>query len=298
MSRDPRDLLRALRPAQWSKNAVVLAAFLFALGDTRQQVPLSAVGAALAAAVLFCMASSAVYLVNDLHDRDADRRHPTKRLRPIAAGRVAQRTALTAAAGLAAVALAGALVLSPPFAGVMAGYFLLQAAYTFLLKDLPMLDVVVIAAGFVLRAVAGAAAIPVTVSPWLLVCTFLLALFLALCKRRQELMRPPAASEAPPTRRSLRYYDARRLDQWIAAAAACTLTCYAIYTVAPDTVAKFGNARLLATLPFVVFGLLRYLHLVYRRDLGETPERILLTDAPTLANVALYGLAVAWLLAR
>lgn len=290
-----RDLLRAARPAQWTKNAVVFAPFIFALGDAQQQVSLSDWGRAAAAAVLFCLASSAVYLVNDVHDRDADRRHPDKRRRPIAAGRIPPRQALTAAAAMAAAAMAGGLVLSASLALVLAAYLVLQAAYTFLLKDWVLVDVAVIAAGFVLRAVAGAVAVRAAASPWLLVCTFLLALFLALCKRRGELAHTTAAP--PPTRDSLRFYDARRLDRWIAAAAACTLSCYAIYTVAPDTVAKFGNARLLGTLPFVIFGLLRYLHLVYRRDLGERPEQILLTDAPTLVNVALYGLTASALLA-
>lgn len=290
-----RDLLRAMRPAQWTKNAVVFAPVLFAMGDQGQQLPPTAFGAAAGAAILFCLASSAVYLVNDVHDREQDRVHPVKKNRPIAAGRLSPRVALTAAGGLAGAALIGGILLSPAFALALTTYLVLQTGYTFLLKEFALVDAVLIAVGFVLRAVAGAGAIHAAISPWLLVCTFGLALFLALCKRRQELVRS-RDPEMPRSRTSLARYDRHRLDRAIALTASATLACYAMYTVSPDTVAKFGDTRLWMTIPFVLAGLGRYLHLVYRRDLGERPERILLTDAPTLIIVASYGGVVARLL--
>lgn len=287
--------LNALRPAQWTKNLVVFAAFPFALWDRHQDLSAwSGLARVLPAALLFCLASGSVYLFNDLLDRDADRRHPVKRKRPIASGRIAPRPAAAAAALLAAAALGGAALLSLPFARVLAVYLSLQAVYTCLLKRLALVDILVIAAGFVLRAIAGAVILEVSISPWLLLCTFLLALFLALCKRRHE---KSLSNGDAAYRPSLRAYDVRLLDQLIAITSSTTLVSYAIYTLAPETVDKFGNARLGFTIPFVLFGVFRYLDLVYRHDRGDRPERILLTDGPLLANVLLYGVAVILLLA-
>jgi len=194
-------------------------------------------------------------------------------------------------AGLAAAAAAGAVALSRPFAAALGAYLAMQALYSLALKRVPLVDVIVIAAGFVLRAIAGARAIRAAISPWLLLCAFLLALFLALCKRRGErhrLDQPDRWSARP----ALAGYGERLLDQLIAIVASATIACYSIYTLWPDTIAKFHTHRLVYTVPFVIFGLFRYLDLVYRHDEGGEPEHVLLTDLPTLANLALYVAAV------
>ena len=287
-------LLRALRPKQWTKNAVVLAALVFALGDPSQGVAGRGIThdlwLALAAAVLFCLASSAVYLINDLRDVELDRAHPVKRLRPIAAGELSLGLARTLALALAGLALAGAGWLDRQFFLVLAAYLALQVAYTFGLKRVAMLDVFIIAAGFVLRALAGAVVIHVLISPWLLICTFLLALFLALCKRRHELVTAPESG--PSTRPSLRQYDRGLLDVLVPMVGSATLVCYSVYTLWPETVEKFGTPNLAFTIPLVIFGLFRYLDLVYRREEGGRPEQLLLTDPPLLATVLLYGATV------
>ncbi len=284
-------VLRSLRPKQWTKNGLVLAAALFALGDPGQQVGLDAAGRALLATALFCLASSAVYLFNDIRDVELDRLHPTKRLRPIAAGELSVGLAGALAVLLLAVSLSGAALLNRAFLEVLGGYVALQLAYTYGLKRVALLDVFIIAGGFVLRALAGAVAIPVEISPWLLLCTLLLALFLALCKRRHELV--VVADAGGDTRPALRGYDERLLDQLIAIAGGATLVSYGIYTLSPDTVQKFGTTRLGLTIPFVAFGLFRYLDLVYRHEKGGRPEQILLTDLPLLADILLFGLTAA-----
>jgi 4-hydroxybenzoate polyprenyltransferase len=284
-----------MRPKQWTKNGVVFAAFMFALGDANQQVPLSAGWVVLLAVLAFCLASSGIYLINDVRDAEADRAHPQKRNRPIASGRVPPRLAIAVAIQLLTAALILSVVLRPAFAAVIGAYILLQILYTLWLKHLAMIDVFVIATGFVLRADGGAVVIHVFVSPWLLVCAFLLAMFLGLCKRRQEYVRTDSDVERI-TRTSLRHYDEKLLDQLIGIVASATLVCYAIYTLAPETVEKFGHSRLIYSLVFVMFGLFRYLHLVYRRDLGERPEHVLLTDIPLLADLALYAATVMVLL--
>ncbi len=281
--------IEALRPAQWTKNAVVLAPFFFAWGDRTQQVSAGLFGPAALAATLFCVVSSAIYLLNDVRDVAQDRLHPVKRLRPIAASRLSPAAAMAGFAVLLAAGLAGALALSHPFAAVVAGYALLQILYSVCLKRVALLDVFVISAGFVLRAMAGGAAIGVALSPWLLLCAMLLALFLALCKRRHEKRFVADASEHRP---SLGGYDARLLDQLIGIAAAVTIVSYAMYTLSHDTVLKFGSSSLGFTIPFVMFGMFRYLDLVYRHEKGGHPEQVLLTDVPTLVNLALYALTV------
>ena len=282
--------VRAMRPKQWTKNAVVLAAFFFALGDRQQGVVLAAVWTAIEAALLFCLASSAVYLLNDVRDLPLDRAHPKKRFRPIAAGELPVPTAIGMATTLLAVSLAGSWWLSRDLALVIGGYVVLQAVYTLGLKRVALVDIFVIAAGFVLRALAGAVAVRATISPWLLLCTWLLALFLALCKRRHE--KVVLSDFGGETRESLGQYDERLLDQLIAIVSSATLVCYALYTLWPDTVEKFGTAKLGLTIPFVIFGLFRYLDIVYRHEKGDRPEQILLTDVPLLVDLALYGLTV------
>lgn len=281
-------LFRLLRVNQWTKNAVVFAAFFFALGDRNQSLSLRLFWKASLAALAFALASSAVYILNDLKDAPKDRLHPIKRRRPVAAGEVGPGSALAVSAAVLAAGLWGSWQIAPRLFAVTAAYFAMQLAYTFGLKAVSLLDVMIIAAGFVMRAIAGAEAVRVPISPWLLVCTFFLALFLALCKRRHEKISLAGFG----TRASLDGYDEKLLDLLVAVAAGATIVVYSIYTLWPDTVAKFGTNRLAATIPFVVFGVFRYLDLAYRREQGERPERVLLTDLPLLLDVALFGATV------
>ena len=286
--------IRLLRVEQWTKNAVVLAAFLFALGDRHQDLTWRMGWKSLLAVLAFALLSSAVYIVNDWRDAPRDRLHPVKRHRPIAAGLVPVPLALFVAALLAAIALTGAWLLHPApplFAGVLLTYLLLQIAYTAGLKRVPLLDVILIAVGFVLRALAGAVVLDVTISPWLVLCAFFLALFLALCKRRHEKAALAPGATPSATRAALDGYSRHLLDHLIAVSASTVLVSYSIYTLWPDTVAKFGTPYLGLTIPFVVFGLFRYLDLVFRHEKGERPERILLTDMPLIIDVLLFGLA-------
>ena len=286
------DSIRAMRPTQWTKNAVVLAAFFFAYGDRTQETPLtlSALWIAIVAAGLFSLVSSGIYIINDLIDIENDRAHPRKRYRPIAAGRVGPTHAKLLSLLCLGVGLGGGYVLSPTFAAVLGTYLVMQIAYSTVLKRIALVDAFVIAAGFVLRAMAGAVAITVTISPWLLLCTFLLALFLALCKRRHE--KVVTEDTATAQRESMQGYDAQLLDQLIAIVSAATILSYAIYTLWPETVAKFGSHKLGFTVPFVLYGIFRYLELVYRHEKGDRPEKLILSDVPLLVNVALYGLVV------
>ena len=289
------DLVRALRPQQWTKNALVGAAFFFAYWDRLRITPLELrdLDRVIPAVMLFSIVSSGVYIFNDLRDREADRHHPVKRNRPIAAGRIAPLPALLLGLGLLCVGLIGAYLLSGAFTIVLCGYVLMQVAYTLFLKQVALLDTMVIAAGFVLRAIAGAVVLTdVTISPWLLLCTFLLAMFLALCKRRHEKLL--AGPDDPALhRRNLTQYDAKLLDLLIAVIAAATIVCYALYTLWPETVAKFGTSALGFTIPFVIFGIFRYMDLVYRHEEGGRPEKILLSDLPILLNALLYAVTVA-----
>jgi len=284
-------LLRAMRPAQWTKNSVLFAAFVFGYGDRALEVTWREGLQVIPAFVLFCMVSSAIYLCNDVRDRKHDRQHPIKKYRPIAAGLLAPRRALLSAALLLLVALPLGVVLSPPFAMVLASYLLLQVLYSAVLKNVALLDVFVIASGFVLRAIAGAALLQIPISPWLLICTFLLALFLALCKRRQEKASIEAGAGARQ-RISLQKYDLLLTDQLIGIVAAATIVTYAIYTLWPETIQKFGSPHLAFSLPIVMFGLFRYLDLLYRENKGDRPENVLLTDPPMIGTILLYGIFV------
>ncbi len=281
---------RALRPNQWTKNAVVMAAFVFALGDRHQAVSLGQLGDAVGAMLTFCLISSGIYLLNDIRDVERDRLHPTKKFRPLAAGEISVKGSLLLAFASLAAGLTGAGFICPRLALVEAGYVLLQIIYTVWLKHIGLIELFVIAGGFVLRAVAGAVTVDVVFSPWLLLCTLLLALFLALCKRRHEKVIIDATGS--DTRPSLGSYNERLLDQLIAIVSTATIVFYSLYTLWPNTIEKFGTAKLALTIPFVMFGLFRYLDLVYRHEQGGRPEKILLTDIPLIVNILLYGLTV------
>jgi len=240
--------------------------------------------------VIFCGLSGAIYLLNDVADRDKDRLHPDKRTRPIASGRLSVRTAVAAAAVLIVVGLAAAVWLSPPFAVAACAYVVLLSAYSAWLKHVVIVDVLVVAIGFVLRAAAGALVIGVAISGWLLICTILLALFLALGKRRYEVL--TLEEDAGRHRPILTEYSAGLLDQMIAVVTASTVTAYALYTMSPETVSKFHTSLLPATLPFVLYGVFRYLYLLYHRQLGGNPSEIIVRDPPMLLNTLLWLLVV------
>jgi 4-hydroxybenzoate polyprenyltransferase len=279
-------LIVSLRPAQWSKNLFVLAPLVFAEG----LFDAALMGRGLLAFAVWSAAASSVYLVNDLHDRPKDRLHPLKRLRPIASGALPAVAAAVAAAVLAAAALAGALYLGQRFTVLLLAYLVLNAFYSFALKNVVILDVMVVALGYVLRVEGGAAAIAVEVSHWLLLCTIFVALFLAFSKRRHELV---LLSENAAGRRDvLLHYGPIFLDQMINVVTASTLLCYALYTLAPETVEKFGTNALIYTLPFVLFGIFRYLYLVYQVTDQRSPTEAILRDFPFVLNVALWGAAV------
>jgi 4-hydroxybenzoate polyprenyltransferase len=233
------------------------------------------------------MASSAVYLINDIKDRDADRAHPLKRLRPIASGEFPVKQAIFLALLLLLTGTVLSLQLPVLFTWILAGYIAMQFVYTFGLKRIAYVDVFIIAIGFVFRAIAGAMAISVRISPWLLLCTFLLALFLALCKRRHE----KGLFEESDTRhrQALTGYSRQLLDIQIGITAAATVVCYSIYTLAPETINRFGTNRLGLTIPFVLFGIFRYLALVYTHDEGDRPEKVMLTDKTLIFTVICYA---------
>jgi 4-hydroxybenzoate polyprenyltransferase len=285
-------LLVSLRPDQWTKNLIVFAALIF----SRQLLDPAALALASAAFLIFCALSGAVYLINDVSDREADRQHPTKQRRPIASGALSPAVAMVWAAGLSGVALASAFVLKPLFAVSAAAYLTLFVLYTRWLKHIVILDVMSIAIGFVLRAVAGGVIIGVPISDWLLVCTILLALFLGFAKRRHELTL--LTDGAKGHRRILEEYDPYLLDQMIAIVAAATLVAYIIYCVSPETHAYFGTDWLVLTTPFPIYGLFRYLYLVHRKEGGGSPSEMLLVDRPLLGCVALWGLAVVVIIYR
>jgi 4-hydroxybenzoate polyprenyltransferase len=269
----------------------VAASFFFAYCDPAQGLrgnglkPFLAAGVAMA---LFIMLSGAVYAFNDLRDMDHDRLHPVKRLRPVASGDVSPRAALTMAVVLSVGSIACAAAISLPLAAVLSAYAALQLLYTLKFKHLPLVDVFVIAFGFVLRAVAGVAVVNARVSPWLLLCTFLLALFLALCKRRQE--KATRAIEAQRT--SIKSYDIPLLDSLISVAASATIISYSLYTLSAETTGRFGTPLLWLTIPVVIFGVFRYMHLVHAAGEGERPERVLLTDKGIIATVAIYAIVI------
>ncbi len=288
----PGDILQALRPNQWTKNAVVFAALFFALGDKTLSVPLSSFFQVSLACLFFCFASSGIYIINDLRDLKADQAHPIKKFRAIAAGRVSIPLITSISILLLVTALGGSLRISASFTYVLSIYVGLQFIYTFWLKQIALVDIFIISLGFVLRAAGGGLAmtVPTPISPWLLVCAFLLALFLALCKRRHEKIL--LEGTARHHRASLEFYDTKLLDQLIAIVSATTIVSYAIYTLSPETAHKYGTSLLAITIPFVMFGIFRYLDLVYRKEGGGRPEKTLLTDIVLIVDLCLFGLCL------
>ena len=283
-------LLVSLRPEQWPKNLLVLAGVVF---GGRLLEP-SAVAIAAAALAIFCALSGAVYLFNDVADRDADQKHPLKRERPIASGQLPTTSAVGTGVVLTAGGIAGAFSIGTEFGTIAATYVAALVLYSVALKHVVILDVLMIAAGFVLRAIAGAVAVDVPIGHWLLVCTTLLALFLALSKRRHELVL--LADGATEHRRILEEYSPYLLDQMIGVVTSSTLIAYTVYATSPDTAARLGTGKLGLTIPFVLYGIFRYLYLVHQKRGGGSPAAMLLNDRPLLGCVALWAASVIALL--
>jgi 4-hydroxybenzoate polyprenyltransferase len=279
-----RALVETLRPQQWVKNGFIFAALMFSQSLTRwdrcRQV--------LLAALVFCLVSSATYVLNDIMDASEDRHHPIKKLRPIASGRLDVMTAGIVGAILGAVGLIAAWRLNSSFFAIVAAYLALNVLYSLFLKRVFLLDVFIVAAGFLFRVIAGGLVIHVAISPWLIVCTTLLALFIALSKRRHELVL--LGDRASNHRAILADYSPYFLDQLISIVTASTVVSYALYTLSPDVQSKFPGKRLEMTIPFVLFGIFRYLYLIHHGEQGGNPTRSLFTD-PVLLSVVLFWAA-------
>lgn len=281
-----RMLVVSLRPQQWVKNTLVFGGLIF----SRSLLHWEVVRLSLFAFAIFCMASSSIYLLNDLCDVDADRNHPLKRLRPLASGEFSLNLARGSMCLLLIGSVSLALLLRPAFAYVLGIYLVLNVAYSLGLKRVVILDVMTIAFGFVLRAVAGALVIGVIASPWLVLCTLMLALLMGFGKRRHELNL--LQEEAHSHRQSLDGYSLQFLDLMMTITAGAALVTYALYTMADETVARFNSHSLVLTVPFVLYGIFRYLFLVHKRNGGGDPARLLVTDLPTLINLGFWVIVV------
>lgn len=279
-------LVRLLRPAHWAKNVFVLAPVVFAQELTNAE----AVKSAVLAFAAFCLASSAVYVFNDIRDREEDRRHPFKRHRPLAARSVSLGSAWTLMVLLVATALVLSVSLGWQFLAVLLTYLALNQLYSLGLKHVVILDVMIISLGFVLRVLAGGAATGVQISAWIVLCTFFIALFLAFSKRRHELIL--LADEASDQRPVLSQYSPAFLDQMINVVTASTVVSYAMYAIAPETTEKFHTQHLIYTIPMVLFGIFRYLYLIYQKTSRRNPTEAILRDPAFLINILIWGLAV------
>jgi 4-hydroxybenzoate polyprenyltransferase len=281
-----RSILATLRPQQWVKNFVLLAGLIFSQNLDKPDFILKS----LAAFALFCLLSSSVYIFNDIMDVESDRKHPLKSARPIARGRIKVSTGVFLFVVLAIASFGLSLWLNPLFALTALGYFVLNLLYSVYLKNVVIIDVMCIALSFVIRAVAGAVVIGVEISAWLVVCTTLLALFLGFGKRRHELVL--LEGQATGHRKSLSEYSPYFLDQMISVVTASTVVAYAFYTLSPEVKVKLGANHMELTIPFVLYGVFRYLYLIHQKEGGGSPTRMLLTDRPILANVILWLAAV------
>ena len=279
-------VLGTLRPQQWVKNLLLFAGLIFSQNFYNLDLFLKS----LAAFGLFCLLSSSVYIVNDILDREGDRKHPLKSNRPIAKGEIKISTAIALFVLLALISLGLSALLSIPFALMALSYLLLNLVYSRYLKHVVIIDVMCIALGFVIRAVAGAVVIGVEISPWLVVCTTLLALFLGFGKRRHELLVLDA--QAGDHRKILTEYSPYFLDQMISVVTASTVVAYAFYTLSPEIQIKLQTKYMELTIPFVLYGVFRYLYLIHQKEGGGSPTKMLLGDTPLLVNIILWFIAV------
>ncbi len=280
-----KSIIVSMRPRQWLKNLLLFSPLLF----SNNLVELSQDVMVLEAFLLFCLLSGSVYIINDIFDREQDQGHPLKSQRPISSGKIGVEKAGAAAAILSLLALAFSFLLDRDFGLVALSYFLLNLFYSWKLKNVVIIDVMVVALGFVFRVVAGAVVIRVEFSAWILVCTILLALFLVLSKRRHELVL--LNEGAKEHRRTLAQYSPYFLDQMIGVVTASTLMSYALYTIS-EAPHKFGTKGMIYTIPFVLYGIFRYLYLVYQKEEGGDPSQALFIDWPLMVNVALWVVAV------
>ncbi len=285
-----KGLIKSLRPLQWSKNAFIFAGLLF----SQNLFHLSYLLKSIAAFFLFSFVSGATYIINDIRDLEEDRIHPKKRFRPIASGRLKVSFALPFAIFLILVSLILAFLLNWDFFLVISLYLILTLSYSFFLKEIVILDLLAIAFGFVLRAWAGTVVIGVSLSVWLFICTILLALFLGITKRKTEIAL--LGDSAPNHRSVLSHYSHNFLDQMTSVVTAATVVSYAIYTVAPETVAKFGTNKLFLTIPFVLYGIFRYLYLIYHAEFMENPEWALIKDLSLTIAILLWIISVVLIL--
>jgi 4-hydroxybenzoate polyprenyltransferase len=279
------ELLMLMRPNQWFKNVFVLAPLLFSHQFVRLDLCLKA-GLAF---ISFCLISSAIYIINDLCDVNKDRQHPTKKLRPIARRAVSSRSAITLSIILIGASLALAWCVDFYAATIVLMYAVTHVAYSFGLKHMAILDVMIIAAGFVLRILGGSAAISVVPSHWLVICTFMISLFLGFTKRRAELL--GIGTQTQSARTVLKDYSTTFLDQAISMVTGATIVCYTLYTVDTRTVELFGTRAMLVTVPSVVYGLLRYIYLIYHLEQGEDPSHTLTHDVPMIINLMIWVMA-------
>jgi 4-hydroxybenzoate polyprenyltransferase len=277
-----KNLIISLRPKQWTKNSLLFAGLVFSQNLFQASLAIRV----LLGFVIFCLLSGATYMINDLLDLQQDRIHPVKSKRPIASGRLPKSVVLVVSIGLILIGLFSAFFLDRVFGFIALSYICLTLCYSFFLKHVVILDMIVVSLGFVLRAVAGAEIIHVKISSWLLVCTIFLALFLSLGKRRHELIL--LGDNAQTHRPILEEYSPYLLDQMISVVTASTVMAYTLYTTSPETVEKFGTRNLVFTTPFVLFGIFRYLYLMHQKRLGGSPEQILLSDKPMIFNIFLY----------
>jgi 4-hydroxybenzoate polyprenyltransferase len=276
--------LVSLRPKQWVKNVFIFAPMIFSL----HMFQTGYIWRSLLAFILFSLATGAMYVFNDILDRGKDRLHPVKKERPIAAGRLEARVALPLAAALLAVVLLLILRFNREFLLITVFYVGLNVLYSLFLKSVVIIDIMVIALGFVLRVMIGGAVNAIVLFPWILISTFLLAIFLALIKRRQELLKLPGRQGEALTRKTLQSYTLGLLDQMISIATATTLISYIMYVLSPDVQQKFHTGRLFYTVPFVIFGIFRYLFLAYSQGEGESPSDIIYSDLPFTLNLILW----------
>ena len=279
-------LIISLRPHQWTKNLLVFAALIF----SANLFEFDYIKDSILIFIYFCLAAGSIYVINDIVDRNEDIIHPEKKKRPIACGNISIVFSVIASITLLIVAVIGALCINITTGAVLGTYVILTLFYTIKLKHIVIIDILLVAIGFVLRAVAGAVAIDVYISSWLLVCTFFLALFLVIGKRRQELIL--LNENAADHRKILAEYNIRVLDQMIAVVAAITIVSYALYTLDSKTIEKFSTENLVFTIPLVILGLFRYFYLVYKKDLGSSPERILISDKGIMATVLVWILLI------
>jgi 4-hydroxybenzoate polyprenyltransferase len=279
-------IIVSMRPEQWAKNLFIFAPLVF----SRKLLDTGLLGKVTIGFALFSLACGGIYLFNDIKDLESDKSHPHKRKRPLAAEKLTISEAYLASIILMSVAIVGGFLLDPKFFVVLLIYSVTNVAYSMKLKQLVILDVMVIGLGFILRVLAGTALAGVMPSDWLIICTMTISLFLGFCKRRQEIVR--SEGNVPFQRVVLRSYSLPFLDQMIAVVTACTVMSYALYTVSAETVARFGTRNLVFTIPFVLYGIFRYLYLVYLKAIGENPTEMMIGDPPFLVNLALWFIVV------